>query len=299
MSGSMRKIVSVGGVVVWLLAIGFAPVGCSKKQAVDPAKALASGWEFYRSGEFRQAAKYFESVRQSAGTNDPVHLMALYGLASVWNLRRPGEDTVKAEKLYQQVLDIAPEGDLAGWSLLAMARMKHLVPVGQDPDYPAVRQAYQRVIDRFPGHAAGEEAFLYQQATLVASLKEEDTRTALGNLEKFLQGHPASQFRSAIWSLVANCHQTLHQPSEQLDAAIKAFECRPIDATNPTTENTWAYWKIATLAEFEVGDFATARKFYKRFITEYPNDARTYGAKTALARMDALEKQLRAEARHD
>ncbi|MBA4388413.1 MAG: hypothetical protein C0404_10565 [Verrucomicrobia bacterium] len=284
---------------VSLLAIGIVASGCARKQAVDPAAALSAGWEFCRAGEFGPAVLSFDDARRATGTNDPLHIKALYGLASTWNLRRPGEDTEKAGRIYQQVVDMAPASDLAAWSMLAQARMKHLVPVGQEPDYPAVREAYQRVIDRFPNHLAGEEAFVYQQASLVASLKDEDARTALANIDRFLQEHPASRLVSALWGLTANCRETLRQPREQLDAAIKAFETRPVDPTNPKEENTWAYWRIATLAEFEVGDFATARTFYGRFVAEYPNDDRTYGAKMALARMDALEARLREEERHD
>ena len=40
-----------------------------------------------------------------------------------------------------------------------------------------------------------------------------------------------------------------------------------------------------------------ASKYYTRFVTEYPSDQRTYGAQTALKRMDEMEAQIRAEAK--
>ena len=60
-------------------------------------------------------------------------------------------------------------------------------------------------------------------------------------------------------------------------------------------ENSTDYWYIAVVAEFEVGDFETARKYYRLLMTEYPRDRRNFGAKTAIERMDALEEKLRKE----
>ncbi|HPY62737.1 MAG TPA: hypothetical protein PLJ22_06290, partial [Kiritimatiellia bacterium] len=56
-----------------------------------------------------------------------------------------------------------------------------------------------------------------------------------------------------------------------------------------------AYWNLATIAEFEVGDFDLARHYYNKLLEAYPTDIRVYGCKQALARMDALEAQIRAE----
>jgi len=140
--------------------------GCVHKAAVGtPAEQLATAWSDYRLGEFSSAQVGFEGVVAGAKPGSGPHLQGLYGLATTWNLRRPGEDTGKAATLYRELLRLAPTNDLAAWSQLALARLQHLVPVGEEPDYPAVRKAYQEVIDRFPQHLAGEEAFIYQQST--------------------------------------------------------------------------------------------------------------------------------------
>ena len=95
-----------------------------------------------------------------------------------------------------------------------------------------------------------------------------------------------------MYSLQAACWRTLKKPQRELDAAIEALETREIDRDNPKQDSSGAYWSIATLAEFGVGDFDTARTFYGRLMEEYPQDVRRYGAQNALRRMTDLETRL-------
>ena len=184
---------------------------------------------------------------------------------------------------------------LAAWSLLALARMQHLVPVGQEPDYPAVRKAYQAVIDRFPFHLAGEEAFIYQQATLLMSPEDrEAAQSALEALRAFVVAHGDSRFLSSAYRLMGVACRTLGLPDDAVASMIKSLETTEVDASNPNQEFSGTYWSIAAMAEFEAGDFATARRYYQRLIDEYPVDQRVHGARDALKRMAAIEADLRA-----
>jgi len=54
-------------------------------------------------------------------------------------------------------------------------------------------------------------------------------------------------------------------------------------------------WLIAVYAEFDAGDFKTAREYYRRLIDEYPTDNKVYMAKMALERLDEVEAQIRRE----
>ncbi|MCG3147362.1 MAG: hypothetical protein PCFJNLEI_00801 [Verrucomicrobiae bacterium] len=249
---------------------------------------VAQGWAAYRLGEFDRATRFFESA-------GPTDAAAVYGLATTWAWRRPKEDRGRAEQLYHEVIRLAPASEWAAWSWLGLARLQHVVPVGQEPNYPKVRAAYQAVIDRFPRHPASTEAFLQQQATLVAALNPNEARTALAAMEKFLAEQPQSPYVSAVYSLQAECFQTLGEPAAQLAASLRAWETTEVDPENPRSDAAGTYWKLATLAEFEAGDFATARKFYGKLIAEYPKDQRKFPAKQALARMAELESRLRAE----
>lgn len=280
--------IAVGTLLLLLAA------ACTERQKPsDPHEQVTAGWRAYRLADFTRAVTLFDDAAARTPEKSDTHLQALYGLATSWNLRRPDADPVKAAALFQKVVDQAPSHDLAAWSLLALARIKHLVPVGDEPDYVAVRKAYQECISRFPEHLAGEEAFLYLQSTLVATLSEDDARTGAAALEKFISNRPTSVFISPACSLLAQCYAALHQPDKRLAAMIKAVDTEERDPLNPVQDKALGFWTIGTIAEFEAGDFDAARHYYRRLIAEYPNDIRCYGAKVALKRMDEMETKLR------
>jgi len=278
------------------LVLCLAACGCVERQKPgDPQQQIAAGWDAYRRSDFAPAIAFFESAAAQAPEKSGAHLQALYGLATTWNLRRPDDDPAKAQAIFQRLIGEAPEHELAAWSLLALARMKHLAPVGEEPDYDAVRQAYRECIARFPDHVAGEEAFIYLQSTFVASLAEDDARTAAAALEQFIATRPHSAFIGPAYALLAQCYATLRQPEKLLAAKIKAVETEERDPLNPIQDKALGYWTVAVIAEFEAGDFDTARKYYRLLIDEYPTDIRVYGAKAALKRMAELEAKIRGE----
>lgn len=280
-----------------ILAAALAAAGlsaCARRQeAGTPEELLATGWVQYSLAEFDRAAAKFDAALAAAPSQD-LRLKALYGLATTWNLRRPGEDLKKARDLYQQIIDADPRGDLAAWSFLALARMKHLVPVGDNPDFAEVRKAYQEVMDRYPDHLAAKEAFIYYNATLVSSLDPAEARQALKNLYPFVE-NTNTVFLGPAYSLIAVACTTLGDQEKRLWAEIRSLEETEVDPTNPFSEFAWQYWNIAAIAEFEVGDFDTARIYYQKLIKEYPQDIRVYAARTALQRMDELEAKIRGE----
>ncbi len=278
------------------LVLGLALSACapaSGPAAADPRAALIGGWQDFRLAEYDLATKAFSSALAGAAQGSDERIQALFGLANVWNLRRPGEDPDRARGYYQQVLQEAPGHDLAAWSDLALVRMQHVVPVGQEPDIKAVRAGYQRIIGTYPGHLASKEATIYLNASLIATLDPALTWQAVSNLTAFI-GSGTREFRAPAWSLLAVSYQSLKKPRERLEAEIKAFENVEIDPANPFNEFAWAYWNIATIAEFEVGDFDLARGYYRRLIEEYPADVRVFPSKEALLRMDRVEAELRA-----
>ncbi len=261
--------------------------------AENPRFLLTRAWQDFSGGEFDTAARGFDATLAAAAKDAPEYQLALYGLASVWNLRGSGPDPVRAETLYREAIAVSPKSDVAAWSLLALARMKQIVATGVEPDYPAIRKAFGEVITAFPGHPAAEEAFIHQQATLVATLSPADTTAALKTLTEFLKRSPAPKFASPAWGLVAECHRTLGDPVARLRAEIESVRVKEVDPLSPWSDNAAVYWRIASIAEFEAGDFRTARQYYAKLIEEFPTDQRKFGAQQALARMTAQEKKLR------
>ena len=277
-----------------LLAFGLAACGKKAEKTGDAAALIGEGWTAYRLSEFHDAQLAFEAARASAEKGSDDWAMATYGLATTWDLRRPGEDPKLATQLYQEILAAAPDSPMIPWTELALARQMHLVPVGQEPDYAAVNQAYQHILDKFPGHLAAKEAFLYLQSIQLAKLEPKSTRAAVAKLEDFV-AREKKEFLSPAWSLLAVGYQTLNEQEKRLLAEKNSFEATEVDPSDPFIEFAWAYWNLGTIAEFEVGDFALARTYYNLLLEKYPKDIRVYGCKQALARMDALEAKIRAE----
>ncbi len=279
-------------VCICLAVLGLQACGRSQIEDRSGGYSLDRAWQNFRLAEYDLAAKEFEAVLATAEQGSEDALRALFGLANVWNLRRPGEDLEKARGYYRQVMDKAPGHDLAPWCELALVRLNHVVPVGKDPDYEVVRQGYRDIIRKYPGHLAAKEATIYLNATLVATLDEALTRQAVSNLTAFIASG-TREFLGPAYSLLAVSYTTLKQPELRLQSEIKSFENVEIDPANPFNEFAWAYWNIATIAEFEVGDFELARQYYQKLIQEYPVDIRTFPARQALVRMDRVEQALR------
>lgn len=277
-----------------LLVLGLAACGKKTEQGGDAAALISDGWTAYRLSEFQNAALAFEAARARAEAGSDDWAMATYGLATTWDLRRPGEDPKKATGLYQEILAAAPDSPMIPWTELALARQQHLVPVGQEPDYDAVNAAYRHLMQKYPGHLAAKEAFLYLESIQLAQLDPQTTRAAKSNLLAFVQSRQ-KEFVGPAWSLLAVADTTLKEPEKRLQDEQKSFELTEVDPADPYVEFAWAYWNLATIAEFEVGDFATARKYYNLLLDKYPTDIRVYGCKQALRRMDDLEAKLRAE----
>jgi len=254
---------------------------------------LRTGWEHFRLAEFDLAVKTFERGTAQAGTNSLGQAEALYGLAMTWALRRPGENADKAIELYRRAIAVAPRSPAAAWSLLAMARLQDAAAALQDvPDTAAVRRAYQDVIDRFPTEPAGEEAFLFQQAATLAVPQATTARPAVAAVEDFLKTHSQSPYRRAAWKLVAHGYQILGDHDQQLAALLQVLHTEEADPHTPI-DHAGPYWSIATLAEFDCGNFAVAREFYQKLIAEHPTDQRVFLAKRELQHMAEVEARLR------
>ena len=287
-----------GSISVLILSLALA--GCDGELPASPAQHVADGWRDFRWGEYDRAVADFEAAVSGTDKDDPKHAQALYGLANVWDLRLPQEkkNQPRARELYERAAARAPQSDWAAWSLLALARMEHLRPVGDPVDYAAVGAACQRVIDAFPKHLAGHEAFIVQQSTRLLSLEADDTREAAARIRQFLDENPRSAFASHAYALLAACYRTLGQHEEQLQTHIKALDTIQADPL-ALNDLSLALWAVATTAEFDAGDFEAARHYYERLIEEEPYAVHVFPAKEALKRMQRIEDEIRAELRGD
>jgi len=276
----------------WLLILLIIAAACRPAPPVRQSNDLVGeGWENYRLGEYARAVQTFQQAEAIAATR----VAALFGEAQTRQLQRPTPDRKKAAALYRQVLAEAPQSDYAAWSLLSLAWIKVADTVAEPGDVAAVQADFQKVLDQFPEHLAGQEAFLSLQTLKLQHNAPAVWRAVLAALAQFLQQHPRSPYTSAVHSMRAHCYQMLDEPANELAAVQQAWQTDEADPRNPKQNQVAIEWRIATLAEFDVGDFALARAHYRRLIAEYPTEQRVFLAKQELRHMDEIEAQLRQE----
>jgi tetratricopeptide (TPR) repeat protein len=260
--------------------------------------ALDAAWDEYRVAHWNQAAEAFQKLADHTATTpaSDEHLHALYGLACTWGLRRPDEDPDLARSLYRQIIELAPAHDLAAWSWLALARQEHLQGFRDDAYYDAAITLYDECIRRFPDHLAGQEAFIHKMNALTGAFVPERAKEAIPLLAAFISEHPGSPFRSSANLLLSFCHRTLGQYDEMLLTYIAMTNTLIQNPEVPTDYSPY-YYNIASMAQYMVGDFATARFYYHKLIIEYPTEqyGRVFRARQQLKIMDDTEAQLAAE----
>lgn len=273
--------------------------GCSgKANSQNASTALQQGWSAFQLGDYKIALSTFDELLKKQALPEDIRLLALFGKATVWDLRQPvtSQRDEMARELYGKIIREAPTNELAAWSSLALARMSHLTPVGQQPDLDQAEKDYERVVRSFPKSLAGQEALIRQQSILIQSLDPKRTRAAIARLLAFIKEQPDSAYLSQAYTLLAQGYETLDEPDAQLDARLKELETLEVEPTNPlASDRSGYYWQIAVTAEFQAGRFDVARVYYQKLIEEYPLDFRKFGAKQALVRMACMEADLRKE----
>jgi tetratricopeptide (TPR) repeat protein len=277
----------------FLLVIGLG-TACSRTETITSDDPIADGWMAYQLVEYKRAHNLFALARAKAAPGSEEEAAAIFAQATTFWQERPNPDPKRARELFEKVATTVPKSDLAPWSLLAIARIETLPRVA---DVPRITQAerdraiaaYERVQTTYPDHPAAEEAFVLQQAATIASLERTDCERAVERLMAFLNAKPNSRYRSHAWAVLGNACEQLERWPERLNAMIQSLETVEIDASNPLMLKPFHYWSIATVAEYKVGDLATARTYYQLLMEKFPRDLLTYSCKLALQRLDKLE----------
>ncbi len=279
-----------------LLCLFVLVLGCDKPaaDALKPDERIHKGWDLFRMGEYSLALEQFSAARNAAVPGSSTYGEAIYGMGVTHELGRPNSDPAAARRCYGELVKDDAFPQIAPWALLRLARMEHLYGADAQPDFGAIRAAYQKVLDRFPRHPAAEEAFIQSQATYLATARKEDAAKVLGHLDEFERNHPDTRFKVLLWALRAEAYETLGEPEKQLAAEMALLEAQKQSGPKELFANLApAYWRIATIAYYRVGDLGTARNFYQRILDEYPNDQRALGAELAIQSIDERRSQPR------
>jgi tetratricopeptide (TPR) repeat protein len=283
--------------------------GCERARVeAPPRELLEKAWSHFRLEEFEEAREAFAAALEKVadakdgpeaegpGERERLQLNATYGLALVASLAHHGEEPAEARRLFERViaLDHSPTRETAAWAALALVRDAAL-PATADAaiDRAAVSAGYGEVMEKYPATPAAEEAFLYRTAMLVETLERGDARRAVEEVRAYMGAHPAARLRTALFALESTAHGTLGEYREALAAAIASVESKEADPANPQANTILEYYRIGMMAQFDVGDFATARAYYAKFLAEYPRDQRAFVVRLLLEHLDRTEVALR------
>jgi tetratricopeptide (TPR) repeat protein len=294
------------GMVLACAGVVLALAGCSREAVTGtPEELIKEGWADFRLQDFDRAKFHLDGALQqldklkaegkSPAADREMRINALYGLGLVGTVGRIGGGSEEGRKYLQQVIDQAGQSEMAAWAALALVRDKHLPQTSMEEiDIPLLRDLYGKLIDTYPDSQAAEEAFLFRQSLYVETLDQDDSRKAIAAIKAYLGSHEKTKFRSALYTLMNQADVTLKDYRAALDDAIHALETKEIDPTNPNINNVGEYYRIGLMAQYDVGDFATARKYNGKFLAEYKTDQKAFNVKLELKRMDQIEKDLRA-----
>jgi TolA-binding protein len=278
------------GLSILVLAAGVLS-GCGKVESSgSPEELLREGWTHFRLQEFDAAEKAFRAAlgKLPEGT---MRLQAMYGLGMVASIGRAGGQSAAARGWFEQVARSDPTGDWGGWAALAIVRDRH---VYGRADAAVLQAEYADVIAKFPSRPAAEEAFVYRCSLLVQTFEPTDAREAVREIAAWLQQHPGGKLNTALHALSSRAHETLGEYPAALAAAIASLQAKEVDPQNPHQNNILEYYRIGMMAQYDVGDFATARKYYQKFLKEYPRDQRAFNVSLMLRQLDLNETEIRA-----
>ncbi|MDX6765802.1 MAG: hypothetical protein SFU85_03335 [Candidatus Methylacidiphilales bacterium] len=254
---------------------------------------LQEGWECFRLGEFERALEKFHLVESRSAADSPEYLESLMGQASLWNTRQDKRDPRRAEKLYLKIVKLAPGSQAASWASLDLVRIMHLTRADQPLDYVSLAKNYRQVALKYPGTSAAEEALLQAMALEEIQADRGKLLNLIKEYQDFLTTHPESGYKGAVYGAMARLYDSLRRYEEKLTSLLHALEFQDIDKLNPNEQYVWIYWTIAVTAEFDVGNFPVARRFYNKLLAEYPSDLLVFRAREALSRMDRVESDLK------
>jgi tetratricopeptide (TPR) repeat protein len=270
------------------------PAPSAGAKAADPVgKLLTEGWNQLDLVNYPACGAAFEKALASKPTAAQ-QAEALFGLGHLWQYRQP-QDEVKAREYYTRVSEEfrdTPSGPLA---LLALARQADMPQYEKDRKREQARELYRKVIARYPGHFASEEAVHRLATTYLEELGDPASLDeGVRLLGEHLAKHPDS-FLAPVMHLQLGgvCYDRKEYrkavehwtTADELDA--KAGKDRAMDRSM----QAGLYFRIAKVAEKQLQDYPLAIKWYERIVNEIKRDNKFYVSMLSAERCRKLMQQ--------
>ena len=276
-----------------ILCVGGSFCGCERTEAkASDRELLASAWAYFKLSEFSEAQRNFARVIEQAKDKASFEsrVQAEYGLAAITAMGSEA-DSAKAVPQFQQVINELPHSDLAGWSQLAMVRMTQQAIGTDTPDARKKLDAdYRAVIETYRGQPPADEAFVHLQALRLIPLDRDAARQVNADITAYL--NRGTRYVSALYNLRAISHQLCDEYQASFDDRTASIASQEKDPQNPMQIDAGLLYAMGVSAQFDLGDFATARQYYQRFLDLYPTEQRSFTVKLLMKNMDHVEASL-------
>ncbi len=191
----------------------------------------------------------------------------------------------RADERYRLLLETSPQSRYAPRATMNLGRIAELIDTyGDDPDLPAARRWYTRVIEQWPAAPIAGEATFRLAATFLHTFEEDDITTGIALLENWLAEHPDDVLASGMWQLLGDVYfYPRAEPARSLACYQRADDLGLLEKGREGP----IYWRMATLADRLLDDRARAVTYYTRVIERTPAGGKAYEAQLALKRLGA------------
>ncbi|KPK62721.1 MAG: hypothetical protein AMK73_05745 [Planctomycetes bacterium SM23_32] len=274
-----------------VLALASVFAGC----APEPESAsdlLEQAWRAYSTGDFDIAVDRFEGLKQNGGLTAEQRYSALLGLATTYHYR-PNADLDAAAENYALlgVLEQEPAKRQSALGLARVALAGGNLLEGQSK--------LTDLIAAYPGSMEADEAVLQLADSLLRPDVVEEHRgefklptpgaedRALSALEHRLGTNPHNRLAPAMHMMAADAYIQARRFDEAVGHLIAAEQ----EGISVVKTRGTVLWKIASIAESELGDLALAEKYYDLYATEFSRTELYYRATKRLERVRALRAE--------
>ncbi len=252
---------------------------------------LEEGWRAYSTGDFDVAINCFRAADNSSDATPEQAFSAVLGLATTHHFQA-NPDLARARDCYRRLglldTDAARRQSLLGLGQVDVAEGKTLEGqsrlvklIGDYPDSVEADEAVIHLADSLfrPSFVEGKPGdFKLPGENLI--------RRGLNALEGRLKARPHNPLAAAMHMMLANAYVQM----EDFDRAVAHLVAAEEEGIAVVKTRGTVLWRIARIAEKELGDRDLAEAYYERYVEEFGRTTLFYRALKSLERVRALKE---------
>ncbi|MCC5849750.1 MAG: tetratricopeptide repeat protein [Verrucomicrobia bacterium] len=315
---TLRKRWLATSALIALLAGGL--TGCGRSvPPLPPQDVISEARARMLAFHFGQAKTILDQQAPHFPEDHPLYPEFLYLQAlSNWHAVPPVPNDVRnAAVQLAEMAEAYPDHELAPNALLYMGRIHDIRDfAGDEPDYPAARNAYQLILERYPDHPVAADAAIRYGMTYVKQVAQpEEIAKGVAFIRSWYEENPETPMAPIITLFLGNMYdQFLGDRAQALQFYDKASRLGFVNAGRagvnlwrkaelaievgleslgkPIPPDGWSAWEFDGIPESYL---QTAIKTCQTIITEYPRSGRGYEALLVLRAIRESRPELEFE----